>query len=118
MSAVMNRAPFVDTTLLNNNLDTIISADGVATSPGKLIRSPLTTNLVLFYSFFSSLSVQANGPYVTSFIWFSGTSCFLMNLIVFVPLILPSTTLAKNSNSLAADLFYSALYFNLQRSYL
>ena len=34
ISAVINFAPFVDTTLLNSDLATIISAVGVATFPG------------------------------------------------------------------------------------
>jgi hypothetical protein len=34
MSIVMNRAPFVDITLLNSILATNISAVGVATAPG------------------------------------------------------------------------------------
>ena len=46
---------------------------GVATSPGYLMQSPPTTNLVRFLSFFSGRMLHTNEPYVTSFLRLLGT---------------------------------------------
>ena len=80
----MNLAHFVDMTLLNRILETSVSAVGVATSPGYSIRSPPTVNIVLFFYFFSGLTLQMNCPYVTSFLRLCGISFLLMNVIVLV----------------------------------
>ncbi len=68
MSNVMNRAPFVEMTLLNSILATSISAVGVASLPSYLILLPPTVNCIWFDSVFLDLTKHMNCLYVTSFL--------------------------------------------------
>ncbi len=115
----MNRAPFVEMTLLKSILATSISAVGVATLPGYLILLPPTVNRIRLGSAFLGLTKHMNCPYVMSFLWSAGISWSEMNLIVLVGFLMrPPMPFSSHPNLLAADRLHAFLYFGLFSSCL
>ena len=84
MSAVKNLAFGINTTPLNIHLAVVTEAVGALRFPINGSKLPPTVNLVLLTSFFSGFTSQQILPYVT--VLLDGTKLFLMNIIVFVPL--------------------------------
>jgi hypothetical protein len=114
MSIVMNCAPFMETTLLNSILAISISVVGVAASPGQLILSPPTVNFIWLGSAFLGLTEHMNYSYVKSFLWFAGTSCWEMNLIMLVGFLMrPLMPFAHRPKLLAAERLHTFLYSGL-----
>jgi hypothetical protein len=82
MSMTRNLAPGVEMTLLIRIFAVVNPAVRVDLSPGYSIWSPLTANLVRYFSFLWSFMSTTNEPYVT-FRHF-GISDLRMNQMVFV----------------------------------
>ena len=111
--------PFVYMTLLNRILETSILSVGVATSPVYSVLSPLTVDIVPFFSFFSGQTMHMNCPYVTSFLWLCGIYFLMMNVIVLVGIFMrPPTPFVSRPNLFSDDVLQFFLYFGFINSFL
>ena len=86
-----NLAFLVELVLLINTFVVVISAVGVPTSPGNLMRLPPTVNRVRRGSAFCGRQFTQILPYVTSFLRSEGTWLWGIKNIVSVPFSRPPT---------------------------
>lgn len=111
MSAVMNRAPGIDTTDLKSIFTVNKSAVGVLVSHGYSTWSPPTVSWTLFGSSFCGQKSITIRPYVH--VHPCGTSHFRMKKMVSVGILCPHLPCASPSTSLMKAFSYTSLYLGM-----